>query len=184
MSLCCEYRAGRQGSGCRGRRTAFCLVPGRNAGRRIVFVRQTVGVFCFGIFPATATEAANRLTQSGAHELDDFFRHKHHFPARTEVKTAERNGGGRTFRRPFAVFLRLKQFVDRTSQQRCHLFKTGKARGYQSSLNARQRVRADAEPLGEFGLVPAHEASLCGNVGSDNGCKPLFFLFGHTVLLS
>ena len=107
MSLCCEYRAGRQRSGCRGRRTAPDLVSGRNAARRVVSVWHTRGHVWLrdisGDGSCTPSEG------SGAHELDDFFRHKHHFTARAEVKTAERNGGGRTFfRRPFAVFLRLE----------------------------------------------------------------------------
>ena len=58
MSLCCEYRAGRQGSSCRGRRTAPDLVSGKDVGCHAVSVRQTVDMFCCGIFPAT--EVANR----------------------------------------------------------------------------------------------------------------------------
>lgn len=42
MSLCCKYRADRQGSGCRGRRIRLPgLVSGRNADSRVVSVRQT-----------------------------------------------------------------------------------------------------------------------------------------------
>lgn len=58
MSLCCEYRAGRQRSGCRGRRT----VPDLVSGGMLAAASYPFGIpgvmFGCGIFPAT--EVAHR----------------------------------------------------------------------------------------------------------------------------
>lgn len=79
--------------------------PRRGTWRRAVSVRHTRNGVCFGMFPATE---ANRREGSGAHKLDDLFRHEHHFPPRTQIQRTQGRGGGNVGRCAFPVFLRLK----------------------------------------------------------------------------